>query len=383
MQDVYINYLGAYLPNNAINNDDIEDVLGQIGEKASRAKKIVLKNNGIKSRYYVIDKNTKEPLFTNSKLTSLAIRELEKKGAPLNELELLACGTSLPDQIMPNHALMVHGDLGIHPIEVVSTSGICLSGIMALKYAYMSIASKQSKNAIATGSEIASMLLRSANFQKESEILLEKLNKHPEVAFDKDFLRWMLSDGAGALWLSSTPNKSGLSFKVKWIEQISYAGEMQTCMYAGATKDKNGNLKGWLEYPQEEWLKQSIFSVKQDVKLLNENITKYSVTKPLIQIAKKRDLNSEEIDYFLPHYSSHYFREKAYIGLENAGIKIDYSKWFTNLYEKGNTGSASIYIMLEEFARVKNFKGGENILCFVPESGRFSTAFIMLETVVK
>ena len=85
--------------------------------------------------------------------------------------------------------------------------------------------------------------------------------------------------------------------------------------------------------------------------------------------------------WFLPHYSSGYFRDKVYAGLKNAGFELGFEKWFTNLPEKGNTGSASIYIMLDEFIRSGRAQKGEKILCYIPESGRFSSCFMLLEAV--
>ena len=45
--DVFINRLSPYLPNNPVNNDEMEDYLGLIEGKASRVKRIVLRQNGI------------------------------------------------------------------------------------------------------------------------------------------------------------------------------------------------------------------------------------------------------------------------------------------------------------------------------------------------
>ena len=67
--------------------------------------------------------------------------------------------------------------------------------------------------------------------------------------------------------------------------------------------------------------------------------------------------------------------------MENIGFAIAEDKWFTNLTTKGNTGAASIYIMLEELFHSGRLRSGEKILCFVPESGRFSTAFMLLTVV--
>ena len=121
--------------------------------------------------------------------------------------------------------------------------------------------------------------------------------------------------------------------------------------------------------------------VKQDVKILNDNIVALTVEKALTKIAHKRAIKPEDFTYFLPHYSSDYFREKLFVGLENINFSIPYEKWFTNLIEKGNTGSASIFIMLEELFNSGRLQKGEKLLCYVPESGRFSSGFMQLTVV--
>jgi 3-oxoacyl-[acyl-carrier-protein] synthase-3 len=92
-------------------------------------------------------------------------------------------------------------------------------------------------------------------------------------------------------------------------------------------------------------------------------------------------LDPSSIDYFLPHYSSGYFRDKVYEGMKKANCDIPQTKWFTNLSEKGNTGSASIYVIIEELFHSGKLNVGERLLCYIPESGRFSTAFMQLEVV--
>lgn len=380
-KNVYINDIQIFLPNEAVNNAEIEDVLGQVGPRPSRAKKMILRSNKIKTRHYAIDKESGETTHTNAQIAAEAIRKLNCEAFDINSIELLACGTTIPDQLMPNHALMVHGELGIPSCEVIATAGICLSGTMSLKYGYMSVLSGESQNAVATGSENASAAMRARNFKEEIETRVDALERHPEIAFEKDFLRWMLSDGAGAVRMSAKPNAKGISLKIDWIIQKSYANELDACMYAGCEKQEDGSLKGWREYSQEEWLKESISSVKQDVKLLNANIIEYTVTKPLQELIENGKLDPNAIDHFLPHYSSGYFRDKVYEGMKKAGCDIPQEQWFTNLSEKGNTGSASIYVIIEELFHSGKLNVGEKLLCYIPESGRFSTAFMQLEVV--
>ncbi len=377
MSDVFIVKMSAFLPGEPIGNDEIEDVLGMIGGKPSKAKKIVLKSNGIKSRYYAIDKKTKRLEYNNAKLTASAVAKLLENESETPDI--LSCGTTTPDQTAPGHAPMVQGELALPPLEAVSLSGICLSGVTAMKYAFASIAAGLAKSAVTTGSEMVSPMLTAKNYEAETAHKLNELSQKPEIAFEKDFLRWMLSDGAGAALLRDTPNDEGISLKIEWIDIYSYAGEMPVCMYSGGVSNGKGGLVGYKEFDGGEILTKSILTLAQDVKLLNENIVAYTVEKPLADIVKKRGLKADEIAYLLPHYSSNYFKDKMYKGMQKIGFEIPQEKWFTNLSVKGNTGSASIYIILEELFNSGKLKKGEKILCFIPESGRFSTGFMLLE----
>ena len=293
-------------------------------------------------------------------------------GFTLVDLECLCCGTSIPDQIMPGHALMVQGELAGGPLEAVSTAGVCLSGITALKYAWMAVACGEHRNAVATGSELASSSMSAA-------AKAEALHENPTLSFDQDFLRWMLSDGAGAAYLTADPPATDqLALRIDWIEIVSFAHMMETCMYAGAQKMADGRLQGWRQIERSKALETGVFNIKQDVRLLNDQIIRITVDEALPGIMRKHALKPEQIDWFLPHYSSNYFRLPLKQGLQRVGMEIPEGRWFTNLTSKGNTGSASFYIILEELFKSGQLQKGEKLLCFVPESGRFSTGYLHL-----
>ena len=377
MSDAYITRTSVALPNQAVENDQVEAILGQVGERPSRARRVVQRNNGIRRRYYVIDPGTGLATHSNASLTAAAVRGLVDEHFALEDISVLACGTSNPDQLMPNHAVMVHGELGAPIREVVSTSGVCLSGTTAFKYGWMAVKSGCAANAVVTGSEVASLGLRAHNYEAECAARGKALDAHPEIAFDKDFLRWMLSDGAGA-WLLEREPRRGLNLRVDWIELFSYAHALPACMYAGADKEAGGSLRGWMAYAAHERETQSVFALKQDVRLLNEAVVEYTLEKPLARVIAQRGLAARDIDWFLPHLSSEFFRPKVAAALERAGLPIPKERWFTNLAWTGNTGSAAVYIMLDELARSGRIADGQRLLLFVPESGRFSSGFVHL-----
>ncbi|MCB0456243.1 MAG: beta-ketoacyl-ACP synthase III [Flavobacteriaceae bacterium] len=374
MEEVYITRVSKFLPNSPVDNESIEKRLGLINGMSSKARRIVLRNNKIENRYYAIDAKG-VITHNNAQLAKEAIIALCDADFTLQDIELLSCGTGSPDQLLPSHAAMVHGFLKNKNLEINSVSGACCSGMNALKYAYLSVKSGQVGNAVATGSERISSWMRSAIFEEEVAYL-EVLEKQPILAFNKDFLRWMLSDGAGAFLLQNKPFGK-LPLKIEWMEGYSYAHQLEPCMYAGGDKDENGFLTPWSEFSPELWAKQSLFAIKQDTRLLGENILKKGV-ESLKKSLQKHKVAPAKIDFYLPHISSYYFKERLFDEMKKQDVAISWDKWFINLNKVGNIGAASIYVMLEELINSGKLRKGHKILLSVPESARFSYAYAYL-----
>ena len=245
----------------------------------------------------------------------------------------------------------------------------------ALKFGFLSIKSGSTKNAVCVGSEKLSTWMQADKFKNEVDSL-KSLEEQPILAFKKDFLRWMLSDGAGAFLLENKPN-GALSLKIEWMESYSYAFELETCMYAGGDKLENGEIQPWNEYAPDQWLKQSLFSFKQDVKLLDENIL-IKGTQSAVEALKKHNITADQIDFFVPHVSSHYFVDGLNKTMIEYGIGVPMEKWFMNLATVGNVGAGSIYLAVEALMSSGKLKKGDKIFLSVPESGRFSYAYAYL-----
>ena len=374
--DVFITKASRFLPNDPVGNDDMENYLGMVDGKPSKARRVILRRNGIKQRYYALDKNGNET-HTNAQMAASAVRSLMDDKLTVDDIDLLACGTGSPEQLIPSHGVMVHGELGgCRHMEVVSFAGSCCTGVDALKYAYMAVQLGLSKNAVAVASERASVWMKADYFQKESEQLAQ-LEDKPMLAFEKDFLRWMLSDGAFALLLQGRPSTTGLSLRLDWIDITSYANTKETCMYAGGNKDAEGRFHGWASFQQNEWLSESLFAIKQDTRMLADYIVPLGV-QYLIEVGKKHHFTPDDVDWFLPHMSSMYFKDVILKESARQGFCIPEERWFYNLPEIGNIGSASAFAMLEELMDSGRLKKGEKILVMVPESARFSYCYFML-----
>ena len=377
-RNVYITRLSKYLPNDPVSNEEMEDILGLINGLSSKAKPLILRNNQIKTRYYALDKNG-TATHSNAELTKRAVENLFDDKFKLEDIDVLSCGTSSPDQILPAHAAMVHGLLGGARIEINSSTGACSAGVQALKFGYLSVLAGDSENAVCVGSERFSIWMLAKYFKEEAHKIAQ-LEGDGIIAFEKDFLRFMLSDGAGAALLQNEPNNKGLSLRIDWLQQRSFANELPTCMYSGSIKKEDGSIVGWSDMEQDQWTSQSVFAVKQDTKLLGEWIVKKG-GEFLMDLIKSRNLDITKLTYFLPHLSSQYFAPRIDKEFSILGLDIPKEKWFTNLSTIGNVGAGSPYLMLEEMFNSGKLKKGDTLLMMVPESARFNYAYVHLTAV--
>jgi 3-oxoacyl-[acyl-carrier-protein] synthase-3 len=376
MYDVFITKASTYLPNEPVSNDEMETYLGYINDKPSKARSLILRNNKITTRYYALDKNGK-PTHTNAQITAKAVEMLFDENFSKDKMELLSCGTTSADQIQPSHASMVHGELNLgKSIEINTSTGLCNSGMNAFNYGFLSVKAGVKENAVCVGSERFSAWMTADKFNHEAENL-KLLEERPIIAFKREFLRWMLSDGAGALLLENKPRENSTSLKVEFIDFYSYAHEIEACMYAGCEKQEDGSLKSWADYPSDEWLKESIFALKQDTKILDQYIL-VKGAESLRSSFDKHNLDPDSIDHVLAHISSGYFKEGLKNEFANVGLDFPWEKWFYNLSEVGNIGAGSIFIALEQLMNSGRLKKGEKVLLCVPESGRFAYSCALL-----
>lgn len=357
----------------------MEKILGMVGGKPSRVRPLILRQNGIRQRHYALDERG-QPTHSNAEMAALAVRRLFDRPEDMKQVSLLTAGTGSMDMLVPSLASMIHGELGSHALEIHSTQGTCCSGIQGLKYAMAALSAGFHDQAVSLGSERASAYIRADRFHGEIQEK-EDIETHPYLAFEKDFLRWMLSDGAGAAWLTRVPLPEGPCLRVDWIDILSFAHELDTCMYIGAQKTSDNRMKGFHDLEPETWTSDSVFSIRQDTRLLGEHIVRKG-GEFLSEIMDRRQFGPDQVDYFLPHLSSLFFRSQIQEYQARIGREIPMEKWYSNLPEVGNVGAASPFLLLEGLMTTARLKAGDRVLVMVPESARFTYAYIHLTVIV-
>jgi 3-oxoacyl-[acyl-carrier-protein] synthase III len=376
--NAYITSTGKFLPGEPVDNESMEAYLGKIGGKPSRVRARILKQNGIQTRHYAIDREQKT-LFSNAEMAARAAQEAMKRGGlDLAEIDFLAVATSQADFPLPGFASMVHAELGAPPCEIATLHGVCASGVMALKAAMLQVLSGGKSTAVACASEFASRMFKSSRYDAQQKV------RTGALSFDSEFLRWMLSDGAGAAVIRNSRAPQGLSFEIEWIELKSYANRFQPCMYVGPEKNckkgNNGGMASWLDYPSfQAAADDGAINLRQDVRMLGDVVR--CAVQGLLEVAEKTRLNPASVDWLVAHYSSHVFRDESHDLAAQAGFNIPCERWFTNLYQRGNVGSASVLVLLDDLLHSGKLEPGQSVLCLVPESGRFLFGYMLLKVV--
>lgn len=363
-ENVYINATGAFYPGEPVDNDHIDDYIAPLNPGSARLKRRILGENGIRQRYYSVGADGKTR-YSAAQMAAGAIRAcLKDTGAALADIDMLCTGTSGGDATLPGFGNMLQGELAAPPMMVSSHSGVCTAGVAALQHAALALSRGAAQRALVAASEVPSRLFKRSRFASRGY----------DIDFDAHFLRWMLSDAAGA-WLVETEPRGDHPLKLLKLHLRSFSGDYPVCMQTGLAADGKSSYLDYASFAEAE--QAGAYALRQNIRLL-PNLFDVAIHE-YVRLAQAGWNDNGRIDYFLCHYSSQRFAGVVRELLDKAGLTIPDERWYNNLQTRGNTGAASIFVMLDDFMRTHEVKPGERIFCFVPESGRFTVGYLLLE----
>ncbi|MEG2999413.1 MAG: iron-containing redox enzyme family protein [Comamonas sp.] len=368
--NVYLQSAGMFLPGAPVDNAGMDAYVAPLNRISDRLKRRILGENGIQTRHYAID-GQGQTVFSNAQMAAAAIEAtLAQAGKKLGDVGFLSSGSSGGDALMPGFANMIQGEMAAPPMETLSVHGVCAASVGALQAAAQAVEGGAHPLALAVASEMPSRLFKRSRFAAQGY----------DTDFDAHFLRWMLSDGAGAVLLGgpqALPQANGLRLKLKWTHQRSFSGDYPVCMQLGLTPDRSTSHLDFPAWGDAE--AAGALALRQDIRLLphlfDVCIHEYA------DLAHQGWVPERGIDHFLCHYSSERFIPVVDELLHKAQLAIPRERWWSNLAWRGNTGAASIFIMLSEFLQTQGqrLKAGDIVLCFIPESGRFTAGYMLWE----
>lgn len=360
MTDCYITSTGSYLPGAPVDNERIGQYLGKvIGEGPVRRR--ILKANGIRTRHYALDKK-QNATHSVYELAAEAVKDCLPQDRNSLSIDYLSAGSTHTPLLAPGLSSLVHDQLSkdevvSHALEINSNSGICSSGAQALVNAARAVKLGDAEAALCVGVEQSSVGLKSKAFRPTYDIPAIFRDVKTSKWFMSVFLRFMLSDGAGAFLLEQQPQAQRLSLKVNWTYSRSFANQAPLCMQ----------------------LQSSPIVLSQDVTILAKYMAPLS-EKALEGALREYGEMLGNYTMLLPHMSSYYFEPTVKKIIARLSPHRDVPYW-TNLRTAGNTGAASIFIMLDEYLKTQPVAADDRILLFVPESGQFNYVLISLTVV--
>jgi 3-oxoacyl-[acyl-carrier-protein] synthase-3 len=364
---VFVTSTGTFLPGPPIGNQAIDRFIAPLGPISTRIKRRILADNGIETRHYAIDEHGRT-VHSAAQMAASAVRAcIGASEIELEQVSVLCTGSSGGDLAMPGFANMVQGELAAAPMHTSSHQGVCASGVVALQHAASALALGDHEHALVVASEFPSRMFKRSRFAPRGY----------DTDFDSHFLRWMLSDGAGAMLISRAPRRDGMSLRLDWMHTRSFSGDHPVCMQIGGGA---GSEPSYLDYDSlAEAERAGAFLLRQDIRLLPRlfelGIHEY------VELIRKERIVPREISHLLCHYSSAKFAPVVDDLMQKSGFGIPRERWYSNLARRGNMGAVSIFAMLDDFMRERRPAPGERILCFVPESARFTVSFFQLTVV--
>src|SRR5688500_11298355 len=217
---------GRFLPGPPVDNDGMDAYIAPLTRLSGRIKRRILAENGIRSRHYAID-TAGRTVQSCAQMAAQAVRDcLAGSGTRMQDVGMLACGTSGGDLLMPGFTSMVQGELAAPPMQILSAHGICASGVAAWEAAASAVELGSHAHALVAAAEMPSRLFKRSRYAARGY----------DADFDAHFLRWMLSDDAGALLLTSSPQpRDGVRLRLRFMHQRSFSGDYPVCMQLGLT----------------------------------------------------------------------------------------------------------------------------------------------------
>ncbi len=358
---------GAYLPGKKITIHQVDDVLGRLDNAPKRINKWLERMRGLMDEllevdyyHYAIDPVTKEFTDDNISMSVKAAKDaINNAGIKASDIDFIAYGSAHQDQ-MPTASVRIQEELGIDSCAELSIHANCTSAYKAFLTAYDFIRLGRAKTALVLSSSMSSSELRASYYNQE-------IVKKEEL-----FLRYFLSDGAGAIILQVQADfsKPGLYVKNAHIESV------------GGNKPAGMLNKRPALYmnPKEEYEKGFHHLAQMFNEQLSDNFNEKNGSvfyNGLQRMINLYDIDVSKLKYFQVNFPSKHISELIIEECEKLGINKN--TLYTKMASMGYAGPPMAFICLHKILSEEKLEKGDTIISFVTEVSKFMQAGFTLE----
>ena len=301
--------MGHSYPEGILTNADLEKIVETSDEW-------ITTRTGIKQRHKAADNE-----YTSQFGTAAAKKAIERAGLKPEDIELIVCATTTPDQIMPSTGALIQAQLGATNAAGMDIFAACSGFLYGLTMVESMIRTEQIKYALVVGAEV---LTKYVDYTDRSTCVI-------------------FGDGAGAAVLGPVNSGRGIL-----ATKIKSDGRYEEQLYAPGGGTKLGTTHKTIDD------RMHFFKMKGNELF---KVAVRSMAEISAEMIEKAGVTIDDIDLVIPHQANQRITDAV---ASRLGVAED--KVYSNIAEHGNTSSASIPIAIDECIESGRIKEGSLVL---------------------
>jgi 3-oxoacyl-[acyl-carrier-protein] synthase-3 len=319
-----ITAVGAYVPDFVLSNKVLETMVDTNDEW-------ITSRTGIKERRILKDKDKGTSFLAIKAAQDL----LEKSGTKPEDIDMVLLATTTPDMPVAATAVYVATQIGAVNAFAYDLQAACSSFLYGMSTASAYIESGRYKKVLVIGADKMSSII---DYTDRATCII-------------------FGDGAGAVLFE--PNHEGLGLQDEYLRSDGIGREYLKIEAGGS-----------LLPPSIETVTNRQHYVFQDGKTVFKHAV-FNMADVSEKIMQKNNLSHDDVDWLISHQAN-----KRIIDATASRMNLDEAKVLTNIERYGNTTSATLPLLLNDFEY--QFKKGDNLI-FASFGGGFTWGSIYLK----
>lgn len=311
---------GGYLPDTVLTNHDL-------------ATRMDTSDEWIRGRTGIVERHIASPEQRTSDLAVIAARQaIERAGIADENIDLIVCATTTPDETFPAMATVLQKKLGLRA-AAFDVQAVCAGFIFAMTVADSMIRSGQARTILVVGADCMSRLV-------------DWTDRSTSVLF---------GDGAGAVVLQADEGTGTNADRGVLATKIFSDGRMHDLLYVDGGPSSTGTT-GHLRMQGKEVFRHAVTNISAAMQAA----------------AAAAGVAIADVDWFLPHQAN----QRILDGVAKK-LGIDPVRVVTTVAHQGNTSAASVPLALNEAVGDGRVQPG-NLLLMEAIGGGFSWGAVLL-----
>lgn len=301
--------MGHAFPEGILTNADLEKIVDTNDEW-------ITTRTGIKQRHKAAADE-----YTSQFAVRSARQAIERAGIEPNDVEIIICATTTPDQILPSTGCLIQAELGCENAAGMDIFAACSGFIYGISMVESMIRTGQIRYALVIGAEV---LTKYVDYTDRSTCVI-------------------FGDGAGAAILGPVDSGKGIL-----ATKIRSDGRYEDSLYARGGGTKFGTSHETIDN------RMHYFAMKGNeiFKLAVRSMADIS-----LEMLAKAGRSIDEVAMIIPHQANQRITDAV-----ASRLGVPEEKVYSNIAQTGNTSSASIPIALDECLQSGKINEGDLVV---------------------